>query len=93
MQKGERVGAIVSYNDGELVMFGYGTFEGEVVPDIDDGFLGEMKKHNVKNPRILLDSGERVYGAECWWGPEEDVKKYEEKAKSKKIITVKEFRS
>jgi len=22
------------------------------------------------NPKILLDNGETVWGAECWWGPE-----------------------
>lgn len=26
-----------------------------------------------KNPRIRLDSGEIVWGCQCWWGPEETV--------------------
>ena len=27
----------------------------------------------LKNPKIRLDSGEVVWGYECWWGPEEKV--------------------
>ena len=27
------------------------------------------------NPKIRLDSGKVVWGCECWWGPEEVVKK------------------
>lgn len=44
MQKGERVGAIASYNEGNLIMFGYGTFEGDVIPEEEAGFPGEMKR-------------------------------------------------
>jgi len=28
----------------------------------------------IGNPRIRLDSGQTVWGAECWWGPEEEVR-------------------
>ncbi len=28
------------------------------------------------NPKIQLDSGDVVWGAECWWGPEEAYPKY-----------------
>lgn len=28
----------------------------------------------TKNPRIKLDNGDVVWGAQCWWGPEEQVK-------------------
>ncbi len=29
----------------------------------------------MKNPRIRLDNGDVVWGRECWWGPEEEIKK------------------
>jgi hypothetical protein len=29
----------------------------------------------VGNPKILLDNGKVVWGAECWWGPEAEFKK------------------
>lgn len=28
----------------------------------------------TKNPRIRLDNGKTVWGAQCWWGTEEAVK-------------------
>ncbi len=31
------------------------------------------------NPKILLDSGDVVWGCECWWGPEAEVKAEREK--------------
>jgi hypothetical protein len=34
-----------------------------------------QEKLPLKNPRIRLDSGHVVWGAECWWGSEEKVKK------------------
>lgn len=37
------------------------------------------------NPRILLDSGKVVWGAECWWGAEEAVKK---RMEGKNIVNV-----
>lgn len=73
---GQRVGAI-SHGDGDTVyIFGFGIYEGDFVPeDGAGGFIGAAaRKHNVTNPRIKLDSGKRVYGCECWWGPEAAVR-------------------
>ena len=28
-----------------------------------------------KNPRITLDDGRVVWGCQCWWGPEEAIRK------------------
>ena len=65
MQAGERVGAIRSANDQGVSLFGYGVYDGDVKhPDF--GF---------PNPHITLDDGRVVWGCECWWGPEESVKK------------------
>lgn len=29
----------------------------------------------ASNPRIRLDSGDVVWGCQCWWGPEAEIKK------------------
>lgn len=28
----------------------------------------------INNPRIKLDSGHTVWGMQCWWGPEQELK-------------------
>lgn len=62
---GDRVGAI-QYSNKEVVNFyGYGTYEGEQPCP---------KFFDLPNPKIKLDNGKIVWGMECWWGPEEEVK-------------------
>jgi hypothetical protein len=71
---GDRVGAICNQEGRTFYFFGYGKYEGEIIPRQEDGvyFLGEpMLK---PNPCILLDNGKRVYGCECWWGSETQIK-------------------
>lgn len=34
----------------------------------------ELVEH-FGNPCIELDNGKRVYGCECWWGPEDQIRK------------------
>ena len=64
MKEGERVGAIRDANTEVVNFFGYGVFDGDQKhPDM--GF---------PNPHITLDSGEVVWGCECWWGPEDKIK-------------------
>jgi len=72
---GERVGAIFGQTIERMEFFGYGIYEGDKIPDprLNVMFLGAPVEH--PNPSILLDSGERVYGCECWWGEEEAIKK------------------
>lgn len=70
---GDRVGAMASATDSEVVMFGYGIYEGDHVPPPEIiGPLGPVAPRS--NPKIKLDSGEIVWGCECWWGDEEGVK-------------------
>ena len=64
MKKGDRVGAIQSATDQEVIFFGYGVYDG----DIDHPELG------FPNPRITLDNGRIVWGCECWWGAESKIK-------------------
>jgi len=72
---GDRVGAIQSANKEEVRLLGYGTFGGYKVPPLESGGMGAGLHHaGYANPFIKLDSGEEVFGCECWWGPEDKVK-------------------
>ncbi len=75
VQIGDRVGAI-SHDDGETVhLFGYGVYDGDFVPDGAAGPMAQvLRRGKQANPRITLDNGKTVWGCECWWGPEADVK-------------------
>lgn len=68
--KGIRVGAILDMNqdEGWVRLLGYGTYEGDECPVID----GE--EFPMENPKIVLDNGKVVWGMECWWGPEDEIK-------------------
>lgn len=84
-EPGMRVLAIASAkwieSDGrrEFVIrsYGEGTYRGETVPEGDavrdfDALVGGasfLASVGATNPTIDLDSGETVYGCECWWGP------------------------
>jgi hypothetical protein len=83
---GDRVGAILSATDTEVQFIGYGVYEGDYEVEAGVGGMGELlREAQIPNPRIKLDSGETVYGCECWWGSEERVKKQLE---GKKVIMV-----
>lgn len=71
-KQGDRVGAILGSKDGVVRFLGYGTYQGmEVPPPEAGGFnLGHP------NPKILLDSGKVVWGCECWWGAEGELRKW-----------------
>lgn len=68
---GDRVGAILSAKEGVVRFLGFGTYMGKEVPPENVGGFNI----GLPNPKILLDNGEVVWGCECWWGPEEKVKK------------------
>ena len=77
---GDRVGAIKGTNpDGSVSFFGWGVYEGdrEPLPETIFMFLPWKDRgidlEGLTNPCILLDSGERVFGCECWWGSEAGV--------------------
>ena len=61
---GDRVGAILSANATTVNLLGYGVYDG----DLEGG------PAPFPNPRITLDDGRIVWGCECWWGAEEQVK-------------------
>jgi hypothetical protein len=94
MNIGDRVGAVQSIKESVMYLFGYGVFEGDQVPHTNDvKFFGlSLKEYNRKNPCILLDSGERIYGCECWRGTEKEIKEYEEECREVIIVTPEEHR-
>ena len=73
---GERVGAISHTKKGTAYFFGYGTYDGDEVPPPGIQIMGvELYEMELTNPKIILDSGDVVWGCECWWGSEESVRK------------------
>ena len=74
-RKGDRIGAIWGSNGQVIELFGYGVYDGEQVPQAAMGLIGEiLQEEKIPNHKLLLDSGQVIYGCECWWGPEEKIK-------------------
>lgn len=71
---GDRVMAILSVKEGVVHVLGEGKYLGNQIPDEKATGLAVLRESGVKNPAILLDNGQTVYGAECWWGPVDKVK-------------------
>lgn len=69
---GDRVGAIISADNGHFTLAGYGSYQGMEVPPADISEV--LHEASFENPKILLDNGKVVWGCECWWGPESAVK-------------------
>ena len=98
---GDRVGAVLGATKETCKFLGYGIYEGDFFPEEAIGFMadirrkavaeGRMAKDVATNPRLKLDNGEFVYGCECWWGSEEQVKKQIEAGKKagQEIVEVK----
>lgn len=83
---GERVGAIMSATAESVKMFGFGVYVGDEVPTADVGGFGHaLHERGIPNPTIQLDSGVKVYGCECWWGPEDQIRG---KIGNRKVIEV-----
>ncbi len=64
--KGTRVLAIRDANANEINIYGYGEYVGDEPCPIC---------FNMSNPKIVLDSGDIVWGCECWWGEASVVEK------------------
>lgn len=71
---GERVGAIARADKETVWLFGYGTYQGERVPDPALGVRMFGMPMDHENPCLLLDSGKLIFGCECWWASEARVK-------------------
>ena len=76
VKAGDRVGAICGSVDDGVEFFGYGEYVGDECMSVGEpGVFGPTEIGDPPNPKIKLDSGEVVWGCQCWWGPEEEVKK------------------
>lgn len=75
---GARVGAIVAASVEEVQLLGYGVYEGDFVPDKDarGGMVRSAHRIGIQTPRIRLDSGAVVYGCQCHWGPQQEIKDF-----------------
>ena len=71
---GDRVGAIVSADQKQVKFLGYGILVEEEVPRGIKGMGEILSARGETNLTILLDSGKKVYGCECWWGPEAKIR-------------------
>lgn len=78
---GERVGAILSADGDRVQLLGFGKYVGDEVPG--EGIAGF--NIGIPNPKIVLDSGKVVFGCECWWGTESQIRK---QIGSRKIVEV-----
>lgn len=83
-ENAQRVYALASKKDNEVVAFGYGVVVGEKEIPKGRGFMG-MDIEGRTNVCIKLDTGEEVFGHECWWG---DVEKMEEQIKGCNITLI-----
>ncbi|MDR1516457.1 MAG: hypothetical protein LBS45_12265 [Synergistaceae bacterium] len=59
---GLRVLAFRDATDTEVNIYGYGAYVGNEPCPVMGG---------IPNPKIVLDSGDVVWGCECWWGAAE----------------------
>lgn len=83
MEPGQRVGVICGTKGDVVEIFGFGVYEG-AFPIGDDavGAVADMAREvseeegtePLLNPRLRLDSGQVVWGCECWWGAEAKVR-------------------
>lgn len=77
IQIGERVGAVRDANESVVNLLGYGVYAGEEVPPKGVGLCGiDVHDMGLSNPKIVLDNGSVVWGCQCWWGPEDKIKKW-----------------
>lgn len=78
MKPGDRVGALLNSDKDKVYLFGYGVYEGDFPTGLDPnpaGWVAEtIHEKGAPNPRIRLDDGKIVWGCECWWGSEEEVR-------------------
>jgi hypothetical protein len=87
VKPGERVYAILHADGKQVHLLGFGHYVGDEVPTEPTGFFraifgastwAEVDKAcgyavpRPSNPKIVLDDGTIIWGAECWWGPESD---------------------
>ena len=69
---GERIGVIMYARDNVVSFAGYGVYMGRGVPPDADMW---------PTPELKMDNGDTLWGHQCWWGKEEEIKERIEKYK------------
>lgn len=74
-EQSHRVVALMSVTAEEVKIFGHGVYLGDFTPTEEEAKLHPnlefVRMVGAENPKIQLDDGNIVWGAECYWGPEE----------------------
>lgn len=60
-----RVGCLVRNRQGNFALLGFGVYAGDYTPE----------QWRLRVPKIVLDSGEVVWGSEVWWSLEADIRR------------------
>ncbi len=77
---GSYVGAVRELNSHTTYLYGFGTYEGNFQVGEDDGPQPKGKAAEIVQekgaliPRIRLDNGQVIWGCECIWGPDQEIK-------------------
>jgi len=74
---GDRVGAVLSATSVEVRLIGYGRYAGLHVPTEEaQGIARLLRAMELAIPiaKLEMDDGSVVWGCECWWGSEENVR-------------------
>jgi len=97
VKPGERIGAWLSIlpDEGRGIFLGFGTYVGDEVPPNEGStsLTAFLSGERRPNPKLLLDSGEVVWGCECWWGSEAAVKAEKDRMKEVVQLTMAEARA
>ncbi len=91
-----RVGAILQQTeDGVVEFLGYDVLQPDkVIPEDGVGLWTDIcKETGDMTPKIVLDSGEVVYGCECWWAAEDEIKQRLAEAKEVKQVSITQVRA
>lgn len=90
---GDRVVAFVCSDDESVNVIGAGVYAGDEEPPMGStGFAGAFRALGVEAPRINLDSGEVVYGIECYWVTEALFQEIAD-GKQMRVVTIAEHRA
>lgn len=66
-----RVGAVLKIDASAVWLLGYGTYAGREVPEGDvTGLAKRRQEQGLEDDALVLDSGAKIYGGECWWASE-----------------------
>lgn len=89
MEKGCRVGAVMGGGNGIVMVFGFGEYVGDEIPTENaKGYAKFLRSGGLRNPKIVLDDGKIVWGSECWWGEEEEMKKLLKKYETVEYVDI-----